>query len=108
MEYLKRILEDFGLSLPLLIAGAVGGFIHSTQKEDLSFVEKFTIILVGAFIANYIGPMVANFLSIKQTYEVGFSFILGFIGIEVLQILSRKVKNWVKKYNGQDNSTKNS
>ena len=99
LESFKKFFEDLGLNIIFIIAGAFGGWIKQRRRKELSFIERLGIVATGAIIANYIGPIIGDWLNVGERVQHGFVFLIGYIGVEILEMLGTKLKLYVKAFN---------
>lgn len=86
-----QILETFGIKIPLIISGAAGGLASIGRNAKISYMGRFLSIVSGAFSSNYLGPVVADWMSMKENTILGLSFLVGYGGLKFVEIAYQKV-----------------
>lgn len=86
-----EILESFGIKVPLIISGAAGGLASIGRNTKISYMGRFLSIVSGAFSSNYLGPVVADWMSMKENTILGLSFLVGYGGLKFVEIAYQKV-----------------
>lgn len=99
MEEIKRFLEDLGLSITIFIAGAFGSWISLKEKSQLKWWERISFIIAGAIIANYITPLLLEFIEMPTSFELGWAFMCGYLGYEAVMALGIRIKGILKGRN---------
>lgn len=96
MNNIKEILNDFGINLPVIVAGIIGGFVSISDSKGLKIKEKITALLVGGAVSNYVTPFLIDFLNLSEASTYGFAFFLGISGKAGAEFIITKIK---EKYN---------
>lgn len=90
------LLKSLGLEVPTFLAGSSGAVVFLTKNNKMSTAQRFLTILSGGLTANYITPLVANWLCLDTNVLYGIAFLLGFSGMKsvelVLNIFFTKIK----------------
>ena len=82
MKRMIDILKELGIDLPLIMAGFSGGFATLMKNKGLSWGEKAVVLGSGGMIANYITPLVAEFINVSENSYLGMAFFVGFGGLK--------------------------
>lgn len=80
------ILENHGINIAFIIAGLLGAFV-STGSKKLNFWGYAVVILSGGIIANYVTPIIGEYVTVKPNIQNGFAFMVGFAGLEGMKWL---------------------
>lgn len=80
VEDFLKYLNEWGIHIALIIAGAVGAFVRMGKEDQLTFWQKTVVILSGGAVANYITPLVFHFVNITEDLQFGTAFLIGFWG----------------------------
>lgn len=86
-----EFLESIGIKIPLIISGAAGGLASIGRNEKISYLGRFLSIVSGAFSSNYLGPVVADWMSMKDSTILGLSFLVGYGGLKFVEIAYQKI-----------------
>lgn len=78
-------LKHFGIDMILLIAGMAGGIAFISKGGKLSRFQKFTTVVSGGFTANYLTPIVAEWLNLSDKALYGIAFLLGYGGLKSVE-----------------------
>jgi Na+/proline symporter len=90
---------DYGIDFGLLMAGFFGALILALTTKNQTPGKAITSILAGAICANYLTPVALNFMPdyIQNNARYGTAFVMGFIGLKVLELvydfISKKFKS---------------
>lgn len=101
METIKRILEDLGFHIAFALAGVFGSYVSMSQKGELKFWQRFSVMIAGAATANYLTPLICDYFNIGEQTRYGFAFLLGFIGVEGVQIIILRLKKMINNKSGK-------
>ena len=72
--------SELGLSLKLILAGLSGGLVNAiTFRSD--WRTSIAAMVVGAFVANYIGPLVAKLIDMPEPVA---GFICGMAALVIV------------------------
>ncbi len=96
---------DYGIDGGLLMAGFFGALILAMTTKNQTPGKAITSILAGAICANYLTPVAINFMPdyIQNNGKYGTAFVMGFIGLKVLEIIYDFVSKKIKSKNGKIN-----
>jgi uncharacterized membrane protein YeaQ/YmgE (transglycosylase-associated protein family) len=94
-DFLK-FLEDTGIEYKYLINGFVGALIWSIYKK-LRFTEALRQIIIGSAVAGYITPLVAYKEAIPIEYMAALSFVIGMMGMVIIDSIYKYIYNRVKE-----------
>lgn len=83
-------LSDYGISIPLLVAGFFGALL-SVTRETKSFKQNVLIVITGAFSSMYLTPFILELFNYTSPSALGFfGFIVGTSSIKVVNFLTDK------------------
>lgn len=99
MSGIKEILQEFGINIPIIVAGIVGGFVSISDNKGLKTREKITALLVGGAVANYVTPFLVILLNWSSASNYGFAFLIGISGKSGAEFIIKKLKD---KYSKND------
>ena len=86
-----ELLEQNGIKLPLMISGFAGGLASIDRKEQISYFAKFISLIGGSFSANYLTPVISDWMTLKETSMFGLSFLVGYGGLKFIEITYQKL-----------------
>lgn len=89
-------LEDYGISIWLLIAGFFGSLLSLKDKKGLTRWAKLTSISSGILVANYLTPLIFEYLKVNEGAKYGIGFVFGYIGLEAVQWITLIFKKKIK------------
>lgn len=97
--------SDFGIDFGLVTAGFFGALILALTTKNQTPGKAVTSILAGALCANYLTPVVLEFMpvGIQNNGKYGAAFIMGFIGLKTLELIYDFVSKKIKAKNGKIN-----
>jgi hypothetical protein len=101
---MQTFLEEIGINLVQSVAGLFGALLMVGKKSALNVKETLFAIVTGVASANYLTPVVVDFLKISGTqYENGIAFVLGFVGLKGVETISTKVFKNIKNDSSKPN-----
>ena len=92
-------LEHFGIHIALIVAGVFGSIVSISHKTNLTKMQRFLAMMSGGIIANYVTPVIFEYININENTKYGFACMLGFSGYEGMKWLIDTLK---KKYTKKD------
>lgn len=92
MEQISELFKYLGINIALIIAGVMGSLVQVGGQKELGFWAKFTAIISGGAIANYLTPMLVNWFNWSESSQYGFGFMLGFMGLKGVEMVIRAVQ----------------
>ena len=97
--------SDYGLDLGLILAGFFGALLLALTTKNQTPGKAITSIFAGAVCANYLTPIVLNFMPdyIQDNGKYGTAFVMGFIGLKSLELIYDFVSNKIKAKKGKIN-----
>jgi len=101
---MKNILEEIGINLVQSLAGLLGSLLLIGKQSANNIRTTLFSILTGVASANYLTPVVAKFLSITDSdYKNGIAFVLGFLGLRGVEIVTKRITKNVDNGNTSSN-----
>lgn len=97
MDKIISWLEGNGVSIWLLIAGFFGSLLSLKDKKGLNNREKIISVLSGMLIANYVTPLIFEYLNINKGAIGGVAFLIGFGGLEIIKWGISQIKKKFKQ-----------
>ena len=87
-----RNLEELGLDIGLLISGLFGAILMISKNATDNIRTTVLSIVGGAASANYLTPVIVDFVGIKM-HKAQFSvaFLMGYLGLKGVELVSYKV-----------------
>ncbi len=97
--------SNFGIDLGLISAGFFGALILALTTKNQTPGKAITSITAGSLCANYLTPIVLQFMpiGIQENGKFGAAFIMGFIGLKTLELIYDFVSKKIKSKNGDIN-----
>ena len=86
-------LSEIGINIGLMVGGFFGSLI--TIKKKRSIKEQLLSIITGTMSANYLTPVLIDWLSLEGSSQYGMAFIVGFGGLKLVEALYDKFFNKV-------------
>ena len=84
-------LNEIGINLGLMIGGFFGSLI--TIKKKRSIKEQLLSVVTGTMSANYLSPVIIDYMSLEGSSQYGTAFIVGFGGLKVVEAFYDKFFN---------------
>jgi hypothetical protein len=91
-------LKDIGIELGYLISGLFGSILMVSKQEKQNLKQQVISIFGGMASANYLTPVIvemANMTNMKM--QNGLAFIVGFLGLKLVEVVSDKLMNKIEK-----------
>ena len=96
-------LGQIGINLVLFIAGFVGGLSSVDRRKDFTFWQKMTSLLSGGFSANYLTPVISDWLNLRDSTLYGVAFLVGYGGLKFVEIVYIRFSKLTKNKDENDN-----
>jgi hypothetical protein len=93
---MKDFIQDIGINIGICIAGLFGSLILVGKESASNWKTTMFSILTGVASANYLTPVFGDILHIGTKYQMSLAFILGFIGLKGVELISSKILKNVK------------
>ena len=97
MDKINSFFETFGISIWLVLAGFFGALLSLKDKKGITKKEKIISVFSGVLIANFMTPLVFEYLKIDKGAMGGIAFVLGYSGLEVMKWMILQIKVKFKK-----------
>lgn len=94
---LEIVNKYFGIDVILFIAGLAGGITFLTKSPKLTKLQKFSSVLSGGFTANYLTPLVADWIHLSENALYGLAFLLGYGGLKSVETIFTAATSKIKK-----------
>lgn len=98
---LREILQEIGINIGISVAGLFGSLLLIGKSATTNLRATFFSIVSGVASANYITPVVVDIADIDPDYDMSIAFILGFLGLKGVELVTSKFLN--KTGNGSIN-----
>ena len=94
---MKDFLADIGINVGLSVAGFFGSLLMVGKTSAADLRTTFTSMIAGVASANYMTPVVVDMFRLKDTgYDFAMAFLIGFMGLRLVEMASKKLFNNVK------------
>lgn len=93
----KQVLKTAGITIEILIAGLFGGLAFASREKKMSFLEKSVSVIVGGAVANYLTPLIIDWIKMSENSQYGIAFILGYTGLKSVEWVIDKFKSKIDK-----------
>jgi hypothetical protein len=97
---MKEIFQSIGINIGISVAGLFGALLLIGKQASFNIKTTFFSIVSGVASANYITPMFMDLGRVDVKYQMSIAFILGFLGLKGVEIISNKL---IKKDKDVDN-----
>ena len=89
-------MKDIGITISFLISGLFGAILMASKNTQTSVKSTILSIFGGMAAANYLTPIMTDLLNLKEAkLQNGLAFIVGFLGLKLVEVLSNKFLNQV-------------
>lgn len=96
---MKYLLQEIGINIGISVAGLFGSLILIGKQAALQWKTSIFSIVTGVASANYITPIVVDVARIDVKYQMSIAFILGFLGLKGVELISGKLTKTIKNDN---------
>lgn len=91
-------LKDFGIEIGFLISGLFGSILMVSKQERQNLKQQVISIFGGMASANYLTPVIVEMTSMNNMkMQHGLAFIVGFLGLKLVEVVSDKLMNKIEK-----------
>lgn len=88
------MIEKIGISISFLISGLFGAILMASKSAKGNIKSAIVSIVGGMASANYLTPVLIDMLKLEETkLQNGLAFIIGFLGLRLVEIVSEKFLN---------------
>jgi hypothetical protein len=85
-------LKDYGIDIGLLVSGLFGAVLLTSKGSAMNLTRTVGSLIGGAASANYITPIVMHLANLDNSkYQYGIAFLLGFLGLRGVELVSKKL-----------------
>ena len=89
-------MKDIGITLSFLISGLFGAILMASKQAKGNIKSIIISVVGGMASANYLTPVLIEMLKLEETkLQNGLAFVIGFLGLKLVEILSNKFLNQV-------------
>ena len=88
---MKDLLESIGINIAISVAGLFGSLLMIGKQASHEWKTTFFSIISGVASANYLTPVILDITKMSVKYEVSIGFIMGFLGLKGVEIISKKI-----------------
>ena len=89
-------MKEIGITISFLISGLFGAILMASKNTQTSIKSTILSIFGGMAAANYLTPIMTDLLNLNEAkLQNGLAFIVGFLGLKLVEILSNKFLNQV-------------
>lgn len=92
---MRDLLREYGIDVVFFIAGMAGGISSLSKDDSKSYWLKFTTVLSGGLVANYLTPLFMEYFNINNNVTLGIGFMIGYSGLKTVEIMINKFKSKV-------------
>lgn len=97
LEAIQKLAKAFGLEIQLLFAGLMGGFISTSKQKKMKTTDKIVAMISGALIANYVTPIIADWMNIGENTQYGTAFLMGYMGLKGVEMTIDTIRTKLSK-----------
>jgi len=80
-------LKIIGIEVPVFIAGSSGAIVFLTKNNKMTKMQQFCTVLSGGLSANYLTPLVGEWMNLDNKVLYGVAFILGYSGMKSVELI---------------------
>ncbi|MBW3519522.1 hypothetical protein [Flavobacterium sp. NKUCC04_CG] len=101
---MKKFFDLIGLEMILFFAGIAGGITSLTKKpKEMTRGQKIITVLAGGFAANYLTPLLGDWLDLTDKSLYGIAFLLGYSGLKSVELFIQKLHTKLDDEQGKKN-----
>jgi len=84
-------MKEIGITISFLISGLFGAILMASKNSQTSVKSTILSIFGGMAAANYLTPIMVELLNLNEAkLQNGLAFIVGFLGLKLVEIISEK------------------
>lgn len=102
-KMMREILQEIGFNIGISVAGLFGALLLIGKKATLNIKTTFFSLISGVASANYITPLILDLTRVDIKYQMSIAFVLGFLGLKGVELISNKFLNKMEDGNNGDN-----
>lgn len=87
---MKEIIQELGINIGISVAGLFGALIMVGRSAAIQWKTTMFSIVTGVASANYLTPIVVDLARVDTKYQMSVGFVLGFLGLKGVEIISNK------------------
>ena len=100
---MKEFIEQLGINIAISIAGLFGSLLMIGKSAAQTWKTTVFSMISGVACANYITPIILDITRMNVKYQVSVGFVLGFLGLRSVEVISKKfVRDASKPINKSD------
>lgn len=100
---MKEFIEQLGINIAISIAGLFGSLLMIGKSAAQTWKTTVFSMISGVACANYITPIILDITRMDVKYQVSVGFVLGFLGLRSVEVISKKfVRDASKPINKSD------
>ena len=102
---MKELIQELGINIGISIAGLFGSLIMIGRSAALQWKTTMFSIITGVTSANYLTPIVVDIARVDVKYQMSVGFVLGFLGLKGVELISSKIINTKNNNNGNSSNS---
>lgn len=102
---MKEFIEQLGINIAISIAGLFGSLLMIGKNAAQTWKMTIFSMLSGIACANYITPIILDMTRMDVKYQVSVGFVLGFLGLRSVEMVSKKIIKEEKNGNKSSNKS---
>jgi hypothetical protein len=103
---MKDFIEQLGINIAISISGLFGSLLMIGKNAAQEWRTTVFSMLSGVACANYITPIILDITRIDIKYQVSVGFVLGFLGLRSVELISKKLVKQLEDKNGNKSDNK--
>lgn len=103
---MKELIEQLGINIAISIAGLFGSLLMIGKNAATQWRTTIFSMISGVACANYITPIILDITRIDIKYQVSVGFVLGFLGLRSVELISKKFVKEIKEDKKEENGNK--
>ncbi len=85
-------LKFIGIEAPVFMAGSSGAIVFLTKNNKMTKMQQFCTVMSGGLSANYLTPLVGEWLNLDNKVLYGVAFLLGYSGMKGVELVIMELK----------------
>jgi hypothetical protein len=96
LNMIETFLLRYGIDIGFLVSGFFGALLLVSKNSAQKLSTTIASILAGTACANYLTPVVMNFLpaAVRDNGKYAVAFVMGFMGLKGLELV---IDTWLTK-----------
>lgn len=94
--------EHLGINHRIIFPAFLGAVVQIKRFSGMTWFKSISSVLIGSICAIYLTPLALNFLPLEWDVESSVSFLIGYGGISILDIVFNYFSSRLKRFESDE------